>query len=957
MESVVSEDGSHDLRPGGRWAQWWASWRVAVRMARRDVRRHRGRSTLIALMVGLPVLALVAGAVVLTTGHLDEKEQLPFRLGDAAAAVYYKPGNHQMMQLPIGSLDVQFGTSDKAALPLPPGPSTTASLEELTGGRVTHLVTSRLSIKLKRWQLIGYLGVAPEDMATLGRRVSLVSGRWPTRAGEVLVTEAGVGLGLPRSGSLTVKDEATPGDVEQPVTIVGVGEGFARAYSGVQPAALIGGPMSAEDLDPMGFGELRDEYLVFRAEPVTWEEVQRWNQHGLHVVSRALVNDPPVPAAGMDPVLLSDMPDDVAWAGLAALAGVGLTLLTSLLAGPAFAVTAARQRRTLALAASNGANRAQLRRTVLGQALVLGVGTTMVALVLGIATAWVLVASLRIQRPESFVGPFDIAWAPVGVIVLSAVVSSVVSALVPARGLGKLDIVAVLRGQNVSPRLRRRMPLGGLVLAGAGAALTLWAATTNSPNWMATGSVALVLGVLLIVPLVLLMWAKATAGAPVALRMATRDAARQRGRATPTVAAILAGAAALSAAFVFIASDTALKAKTYDPHLPDGHGRVWTTEPSDKVTALVRSVAPELRVTPLVTLSQQYAPGPGADEVQVVAKRTGCSPLEQTGMAATDISATKHCMAVASMPSADFGRVVGGDPAYLADLMGLGAEDRAFLSSGGMLVVAGPGERPQEVPLRDGSLTHTQGSSQVDVVDGEVTFLRIAYRWGDQGPELASVTDLGTVRAKAVGRDAFARAFPTKDVGAVASGPTLRSVGAALSLDGVSLDAQGRHIAHDEQQAIAEALRRADGDVQVYVERGFQRGDVQVILAVLGIVAFIILVATLIATALSQAEGQATSGTLAAVGATRLTRRNLAAAQAGSLALMGAILGVLVGLVPGVALVRLNAESSYDARAAGLEVVVPWMQLLVPVVVIPLIAAALAWVSIRKHPTVTRRLT
>ena len=47
-----------------------------------------------------------------------------------------------------------------------------------------------------------------------------------------------------------------------------------------------------------------------------------------------------------------------------------LFILTTLLVGPAFAVSAARQRRTLALAATNGAETRQLRRTVLAQALV-----------------------------------------------------------------------------------------------------------------------------------------------------------------------------------------------------------------------------------------------------------------------------------------------------------------------------------------------------------------------------------------------------------------------------------------------------------------------------------------------------------------------------------------------------------------------------------------------------------
>ena len=107
-------------------------------------------------------------------------------------------------------------------------------------------------------------------------------------------------------------------------------------------------------------------------------------------------------------------------------------------------------------------------------------------------------------------------------------------------------------------------------------------------------------------------------------------------------------------------------------------------------------------------------------------------------------------------------------------------------------------------------------------------------------------------------------------------------------------------------------------------------------------------------------------GTFAAVGATRTTRRNLAAAQAGSLGVIGALLGTLVGFVPGIALARATTRvpmspASYDAAGAQTlldpTVVIPWLQLAVPILVVPALAAMLAWLAIRKAPTVTRRLT
>ena len=94
---------------------------------------------------------------------------------------------------------------------------------------------------------------------------------------------------------------------------------------------------------------------------------------------------------------------DTAAAGQAlpsAFMAIGLLLETTLLVGPAFAVSAARQRRTLALAASNGATTAQLRRTVLAQALVLGVLAALVGAVVGVLGAWAVIRLSLIHISE-----------------------------------------------------------------------------------------------------------------------------------------------------------------------------------------------------------------------------------------------------------------------------------------------------------------------------------------------------------------------------------------------------------------------------------------------------------------------------------------------------------------------------------------------------------------------------
>jgi putative ABC transport system permease protein len=86
------------------------------------------------------------------------------------------------------------------------------------------------------------------------------------------------------------------------------------------------------------------------------------------------------------------------------------------------------------------------------------------------------------------------------------------------------------------------------------------------------------------------------------------------------------------------------------------------------------------------------------------------------------------------------------------------------------------------------------------------------------------------------------------------------------------------------------------------VERGFQNDSWLILLILFLVAGLLVLIASLISTALSLVESQNDMATLAAVGATRYTRRGIAAAQALVVAACGCVLGLLVGLVPGIAI-------------------------------------------------------
>jgi putative ABC transport system permease protein len=266
---------------------------------------------------------------------------------------------------------------------------------------------------------------------------------------------------------------------------------------------------------------------------------------------------------------------------------------------------------------------------------------------------------------------------------------------------------------------------------------------------------------------------------------------------------------------------------------------------------------------------------------------------------------------------------------------------------------------------------------QVDIIDGKVTFARGTMVWGPNGPgtpEDVTTLALAATPVPAAKLNATNVAVASQVmgfgggemIGAVMTTETAKNLGlTTMIVQATIVDPRGE-LSADAEAALSEGF--AENNLGwFYVERGFQPYDKLLALIVLSFIGLIILVATLVSTALSTAETQPMMGTFAAVGATRMTRRNLAAAQAGSLGVVGALLGTLVGFVPGIAIARATTgiapnEAGYLAEGQNPAtvdptVVIPWLQLAVPILLVPALAALLAWLAIRKAPTVTRRLT
>ena len=925
--------------PSSRWSRWRASWAVALRMARRDLRRHRGRSVLVFLMVAIPVGLIAAAATLGATQQTDSADTVTAKMGSGQALLEGPaPGRVQQGPDPNQS-GMGYSEDDKPATipgysPDSPAADGARAIGALVGGTVLPVPQPALRLVAgdRRVRATG-LVVDPRS-ADLGPKAHLSSGTWGSSRDEVVVTPAGERKGLPRSGQVTLSSNGT----ERTVRVVGTATALTQ-YGGMPDLVL----PSTPDATPVA--SAGTQWVVTGRSAVTWQDVQRLNTYGFTVFSRHVLQDPPpdseIPADLRPQHDFTQQTDRM----IAVLGGAMLFLITTLLVGPAFAVSAARQRRTLALAATNGAEVRQLRRTVLAQALVLGVLSALGGVALGTAAVWVGLRWWVATHPStSFAAlALDIPWTAMAILVPCAVLSAVVAALVPSLRLGRLDVIGVMRGQSVSPRLNRVLPVVGLVAAALGGMVVVTGARMQSGGdiRVTLGAFALVLGTLLVVPTLLVGVGRVAAHLPVAPRMATRDAARHRSRSTPTVAAILAGVAALTAFSIGLASDTKQQMATYTPQALPGEATIFTGDAEARlsVAAALADVGAGLKATPLSVVRGAEDPmgGPGGPTATaqpfVTAVLDGCTVQQSIAQEGPD----GRCVKLGSL-AYDNGFVGVLPAAEIAARLHLTGAQRSTLEAGGIAVAVPAVASLPSVRMASGTFVLDQGTYAATQV------------------RTTRTDELPVVPVAAANRGNGAMpsqtgAFVTPETARELGWPTTQQMVLLRTADGGTID-----------RATEKRLDERVGDEGgLYVERGFQRYDEVVMRIMMGVAAALVLIVTLISTALSLAEQQGDLGTLAAVGATKGTRRRFAAAQAIVTGLLGALLGIAVGLVPGIAIsYPLTVQGNWDP-ATGMEVAgrhylsIPWLPLVLVAVGVPLLAGLLSALAIRTAPLVTRR--
>ncbi|MFC6715155.1 ABC transporter permease [Branchiibius cervicis] len=917
-------------------AGWRGSWRVSLRMARRDVRRHKGRSAIVALMAGLPIALLCFAFTMAATVTITGAERIPSELGSATAAVSVAQLGQVVSQEPDGN---GWGCcSDEKGLNIPGYPANgtlsaqTAAIGAFVNGRAVIDFTASGRVQLSGSNPEAQIGqLNPDGGSTPLAR--LVEGSWPTGPTEAVISRDSRIGSLPTRGDLTVLLNGQ----RYPLTVVGVVDTAARV----------------DVFTPLEVGARNTPaWLIERAAPVTWAEVQRLNRYGLAVLSAEVLRNPP-PASEVD--------NRVADTGLYALGALFLALIVILLTAPAFAVSASRQRRTLALAAANGAEQRQLRRAVLAQGVVLGALSVIGGAVVGVGAAYAL--SQWFPPTYSWGGPWDVPWLAILGVCLLGVVACVVAALLPAFRLGRLDVVGVMKGHSVSPAPRRWLAVLGLASTLTATAFLLLAPVSDSHfvtasptrEFCAAAIIALCLGGLMTVPWLLVTLGRHSSRLPVALRMAARDTARHRSRSIPTVAATLAATAAVVAALVSFASMDSYEARNYVASTVPGESFVnslydGSPAATREVTAAVRQLYPHFVITPLRVVSDPYVVAASSYNPQdnkpvtkghiTAVLLPGCTLEQAAQPPSTGWSSDRslpnpdHCSRYSSSGFTTNSSLAVLPASEIERRLDLSAGQRAALDRGALVMLGDA--LPQVVTVAGADYT----------VGNETTYRDVVEHAGVPVVAIAPTIDNGA-------------AF-TSVAGVLTTPQTAASLGWTDHL------ADGGALVRNPAGSISEqAEQRIDDQLTTTsfaVERGFRSSSATIVAVLLAVLLTLLLVTTLTSTALAMAEQRADDATMAAVGATRRTRRLMAAGHAYWLGILATVFGALAGVVVGQGLARLAvaqrmAYADGTVPDATVFVTIPWLSIVAIVVIAPLVAAALAWLAVRKAPRVTRRAT
>ncbi|AMM20525.1 hypothetical protein AX769_10660 [Frondihabitans sp. PAMC 28766] len=612
-----------------------------------------------------------------------------------------------------------------------------------------------------------------------------------------------------------------------------------------------------------------------------------------------------------------------------------------LLAGAAFAVGARHRQRGLAILSSVGATRRMIFAVMSIEGILLGLVGGILGTGLGIVAARIaepiLAQGSRAAYPGFHVDPRALA-----LIVLGSAVSGWAAAAVPARSASRVDVVSALRGARRPPRPSIRRPMIGVFVAAFGSIVALLGgivtvAAHQSPNTrpsvttggivlLVAGPVIMQIGMVLIAPL-LLRWSSAILSRwGTGARLGSRDASRNPGRAVPALAAIMSCVFVSAFAMCLVSGGQQQSIREYAWQAPlhtatvslydqqtDGTA---TLVPATGVVAAIGRDLPRSR-TRVLSGSPDF--GVLGDAVPTytaprVAKKTASATARVAYGTFVDDSGGSDHITVGSLD--DLRAILGESVSPVS---------QATLARGGAVSLY-----PDYVDHGRVTFDTVKSISQKTLQNGGVagkpirTASVVAVVQKPAHPFSYGVFVLPATAARL-----GIHVVPSAVIATPAAAPTTAQLDAATN-----------------------DLLAVNQNLYLSFEDGPPLFAAQWSWALLVLTTVIALGASSIALALARADGRRDSDVLVAVGAAPRVQRAFGFWQGVVIAGVGAVIGVVLGLVPAFALGLKTAGMT----SGFIPFAPPWLQLGLTAVAMPLLIAGGAWLTARRRlPTLRTR--
>jgi putative ABC transport system permease protein len=590
---------------------------------------------------------------------------------------------------------------------------------------------------------------------------------------------------------------------------------------------------------------------------------------------------------------------------------LGLVFI-GLVAVAGFTVLAQRRLRALAMLSSLGATGRNIQLVMIANGAAVGTAAVAAGSVAGFG-AWLAYVPHLQAATGHVIDPLALPWGVIITGMALAVITAMLAARQPARTVARVPVVAALSGHPPRAKAVHRSARAGLTTLAAGLVLLLLSGggRGGGPGSQLIGLIATSAGMCLLAGVcVRVLGGAAGPRSPVAVRIALRDLARYRARSGPALAAVsfavfLAMLSTLGASFRFsMALDwtgenlTSSQLVVYTSAHGGGanggpaggpQGPAAQTQPQSGVRALhaqVTTLASQLRAQgalPLYTAVPAH-PGPGTS-----------ATLVQAGTL-DNFSGTVYVATPALL--AGYGikqNQIGASTDILTMRPGLAAEPDMQLTSCSLAAVSSytcPAAAAISDPVIQtfGSLPSGTSAPNTVLTMHAVQALHatmLLNGWLVQAPKPLTAVQISSARSAVA-----------------AAGGTLETKSGQLGLSQISSGATAAGM-----------------------------------LIALGVLAMSV--------GLIRSESAGDLRTLAAVGASGRTRRAIASATAGALALLGAVLGSAVAFAAIVAW----APTSLGGTFAH----VPWADVLLILAGLPVAAAVAGWLLAGRQPPAISR--